>query len=604
MKTKYASLTCCILSTIIFLFFFNIDCTGQSIALTSNGTSSYKIIASRQSSSTYATAQSLSNFIKQISGATVPVSDDDIQPQEKEIIIGNNKHINALHLNIDLSKVKDNECIIKTFGNTILLYGRNDSDAIDCVYWFLQKYLGCNMLSSEVTIVPNTKNITLTAINDDYTPPFTYRDLYYKDTYDSMYTKFNRIDHFDAGGQNRKWGEIWSASFNYVIPAKKYFSTHPEYFALNEKGKRIPNQLNVSDEGMFNEYIKNFTNLMKRYPNSKIWSVAPNDASVPNYCHCPQCEAINKREGTPMGALLTFVNKVAAKFPDKIITTQAYMFYEEPPKTIKPAPNVLIVEAGSYLLNHAVPYETSNEPDVVTYRRRLEGWLALTDKVRIWDYVTNYFYLMCPFPNLEVQQKNLQYFARLNIKDVFIQGNIAEGGDMSELRAWLLARLLWNPNINYDNTMDYFLNHYYGKAGPFIKEYISLSTSSLLKSGIPLTVHDSVSKHSTGFLSSNSLAQYNQIFDNAEKAVKDNPGQLDRVKTARLSLMYATLETNKALTAKNKSNVSALSSADNKSMQDLLEEFVQICKKHNIVVLSKDTPTVESYQADFSKHVK
>ena len=195
---------------------------------------------------------------------------------------------------------------------------------------------------------------------------------------------------------------------------------------------------------------------MKRYPNSKVWSVAANDASAPNYCRCPQCEAINKREGTPMGALLTFVNKVAAKFPDKIIATQAYLYYEEPPKTIKPAPNVLIVEAGSYLLNHAVPYETSNAPDAVTYRRRLKGWLALTNNVRIWDYVTNFFYLMCPFPNFEVQQKNLQYFARLGIKDIFMQGNIAKGGELPELRAYLLSRLLWNPNIRFDDVMDYF----------------------------------------------------------------------------------------------------------------------------------------------------
>src|SRR5690242_1147075 len=102
MKTKNKSLTSCILSTIIFLFFVCANCASQSIVLAGNGTSSYKIIASRESSSTYATAQSLSSFIKQISDASIPVSDDDIQPQEKEIIIGNNKHINALHLNIDL----------------------------------------------------------------------------------------------------------------------------------------------------------------------------------------------------------------------------------------------------------------------------------------------------------------------------------------------------------------------------------------------------------------------------------------------------------------------------------------------------------------------
>src|SRR6266542_4409198 len=604
MKTKHASLICCILTTIIFLFFFNTNCASQSIVLTNNDASSYKIIAPGANSSTYSTAQKLSSFIKQMSGAIIPVSGDDIQLQQQEIVIGNNKHISALHLNIDLSKIKSDEYVIKTFGNTILLYGKNDSDVINCVYWFLQKYLGCAMLSSDVTIIPNTKNITLPAINDDYTPPFTYRDLYYKDAYDSMYTKFNRVDHFDVGGQNRKWGEIWSASFNYVIPPKKYFATHPEYFAVNEKGQRIPNQLNVSDERMFNEYVKNFTQLMKRYPNSKVWSVAANDASAPNYCRCPQCEAINKREGTPMGALLTFVNKVAAKFPDKIIATQAYMFYEEPPKTIKPAANVLIVEAGTYLLNHAVPYETSNEPDAVTYRRRLKGWLALTNNVRIWDYVTDFFYLMCPFPNLEVQQKNLQYFAKLGIKNIFMQGNISKGGEFSELRAWLLARLLWNPNINYDDATDYFLNYYYGNAGTYIKEYLSLTTSSLLKSGIPLTVHDSVSKHFTGFLAPNFLAQYNQIFDNAENAVKNNPDQLDRVKTARLSLMYAMLEASKASSAKNKKNVNALSYTGNKSTQDLLEEFVQICKKHGIVKLSEGAATVDSYQANFMNNIK
>jgi len=185
-----------------------------------------------------------------------------------------------------------------------------------------------------------------------------------------------------------------------------------------------------------------------------------------------------------------------------------------------------------------------------------------------------------------------------------MQGNIAKGGEFPELRTWLLARLLWNPNINYNNAIDYFLNHYYGKAGPHIKEYISLTTSSMLKSDIPLTVHDSVSKHFAGFLASNFLAQYNQIFDNAENAVKDNPDQLDRVRATRLSLIYATLETSKAPTAKNKTNVNTLSYAGNKSKQDLLEEFVQICKKNKIVILSKDTPTVDSYQADFMKSMK
>src|SRR6476659_6684079 len=96
MKTRNTSLTCCILLTIIFLFFFNTDCAAQSIVLTNNGASSYKIIVPGASPSTYATAQKLSSFINQISGVTIPVSRDDVQPQPKEIVIGSNKHIDAL----------------------------------------------------------------------------------------------------------------------------------------------------------------------------------------------------------------------------------------------------------------------------------------------------------------------------------------------------------------------------------------------------------------------------------------------------------------------------------------------------------------------------
>jgi hypothetical protein len=588
-----------------FIFLITESSYSQNISLVTNGASSYKIVVSKQNADDYAAAKQLSSYINKISGAEIPVTDDDASPQQKEIIIGNNKHAAALHLNA--GKAGNNSCIIKADGNTLLLYGNNDDNSsADCVYYFAEKYLGCKVLSSEVTIIPHSKTIQLSSVNEVYTPPFTYRDLYYKDTYDSTYTAFNRVNHFDAGGQNRKWGEIWSASFHYVIPKEKYFQTHPEYFALNEKGQRIPYQLDVTNDAMFKEYVKNLRQLMKRFPNSKVWSVAPNDASAPNYCHCDKCEAINKREGTPMGALLTFVNKIAAQFPDKIIATQAYMFYEEPPKTIKPSSNVLIVECGSYLLNHGVPYETSTAQDAVTYRRRLNQWLALTNNVRIWDYETDFTYLMCPFPNLAVQQKNLQYFAKLGIKDVFMQGNISTGGELPELRAYILAKLSWNPNANYNDVLNDFLNNYYGKAGDYIKQYISLTTSSLLKSGIPLTCHDHPHKHYKGFLAPDLLKQYNQIFDNAENSVKNNPDQLERVKTARLSLIFAMLEMSKMVNDVNKKqNVNAtIGYSNNKSILDLLAYFTQMCKKHNIQKLSEGATTVDSYEADFTKYVQ
>jgi hypothetical protein len=257
------------------------------------------------------------------------------------------------------------------------------------------------------------------------------------------------------------------------------------------------------------------------------------------------------------------------------------------------------------LLNHAVPYQSSTDADAVTYRRRLKQWLAISPNVRVWDYATDYTHLMCPFPNFQVLQKNLQFYAKLGIKDIFMQGNISEGGEFPELRAWLLARLLWNPNIDYDNAMDYFLNHYYGNAGPAIKQYIDLTTSALLKSNIPLKAQDHPHKHFKGFLAPGQLIAYNKFFDDAENTEKNKDEQLERVKVARLPLTYAMLESSKMVSIVNKKqNVNAsIGYSSNKNILDLLDYYVSMCKKHGIERMAESSTTVEDYQADFKKYV-
>jgi hypothetical protein len=110
-----------------------------------------------------------------------------------------------------------------------------------------------------------------------------------------------------------------------------------------------------------------------------------------------------------------------------------------------------------------------------------------------------------------------------------------------------------------------------------------------------------VSKHLPGFLAPGFLAQYNQIFDNAENVVKDSPEQLDRVKTAKLSLTYAMLEATKISNSRSATNSGSAGHEGNKNVQRLLSEFVLECKKHNIVKLSEGALTVNSYEANFSK---
>ena len=39
----------------------------------------------------------------------------------------------------------------------------------------------------------------------------------------------------------------------------------------------------------------------------------------------------------------------------------------------------------------------------------------------------------------------------------------SRGGDFAELRAYLVSKLMWNPEANVDSLMQHFLHGYYGE---------------------------------------------------------------------------------------------------------------------------------------------
>lgn len=308
-----------------------------------------------------------------------------------------------------------------------------------------------------------------------------------------------------------------------------------------------------------------------------------------------------------MGTLLTFTNKVAAALPNLTIATQAYLHYEEPPKGIKPAPNVMIVECGPYFLSKSWPYSSNQTDENKTFNRRLNEWLALTKNIRIWDYITDFPYLMAPFPNFSHLQENMRFFAKQKgITNIFMQGNIAKGGEFAELRTYLVAKLLWNPDIKVDAVMTDFLNNFYGKAGIHLKQYIDAMTQELARSGKPLLTTDHPHKHYDDYLSPAMIRKYNTIFDNAEKSVAGDKVILDRVKIARLPLIFTQLEASKMVnnTVKAKAALNREIGNRNKDVLALLDYFVNTCRKAGIIKLAEYPTTIDSYRQTFIQYTK
>jgi len=59
------------------------------------------------------------------------------------------------------------------------------------------------------------------------------------------------------------------------------------------------------------------------------------------------------------------------------------------------------------------------------------------------------------------------------VKEVFAEGNYSLGGndEIAALKAYILAKFLWNPNTDVEQHVRGFLNAYYGRAAEPIFSY-------------------------------------------------------------------------------------------------------------------------------------
>jgi len=198
-----------------------------------------------------------------------------------------------------------------------------------------------------------------------------------------------------------------------------------------------------------------------------------------------------------------------------------------------------------------------------------------------------------------VLQPNIQFFAENNVNAMFEQGNREVGGEFAALRAYLISKLLWNPWVNVDSVMNDFLFGYYGAAGTPIRKYIDLMRGELIKGGKPLRIFGSPNEAADTYLTPALIAKYNSLFDEAEKLVADSAEVLERVRIARLPLMYATMEQAK----KNFTGENGLFEKVNDkweaktNIRNMVDEFTDLCLREGVTQVKEWSTSPEAYRS-------
>lgn len=499
---------------------------GAQTCLTRRGKAVARIVVAEDTPANRTAAQLLRRFVSEASGATLPVV-CGAHPRRGDILLGA----------ADTAGLAEDGFRLRTANGVLRVSSGGDNGAVYGVVTLLERFLGMTYYAAGVYDLDRRGTIEIPALDTADNPAFRYRQSQgYGMAQDSVYRLFLRLEEPGdcfAGG-------LWVHTFDRLLPAAKYGADHPEYYSFIN-GARRPGRASqwcLTNDEVFELSAAKVDSVFRADPERRMISVSQNDSNF-TFCRCEACEKVNEAEGAPSGNYVRFLNRLAERFPDKEFSTLAYLFTMRPPEHAKPLPNVNIMLCDIDC-DREVPL--TDNASGRAFVRALEGWSALTDNLFVWDYGINFDNMVAPFPNFPILGENMKLFRRHGVKMHFSQIGGSYGGDFSELRTWVVSKLLWNSSADVDSLMRRFMHGYYGPAAPDLYAYEKLLEGALSGSGQRLWIYDSPVSHKDGMLNAACRKRYNALFDRAERAVASDSTLLRRVRLARLPLLYSELE--------------------------------------------------------------
>ena len=364
--------------------------------------------------------------------------------------------------------------------------------------------------------------------------------------------------------------EIHSLHKDMLLPSALY-EEHPDYFAFrHEDGIQGDGRRNVrhgncpTSEGAYKVILENAKQWLRREPWARIISVSQVDRYYA--CACPRClKAYEERAGvftqplrpddSPVrpsrnrwtagnareaAVFLDFVNRAAdeihEEFPDVYIHTLAYYWTRYPPDNWEPTDKLIIdYEFLMECRYHSIGQCPFNE-DVYGFWTTLRRWTKKCAHVHIWD--SCYGHSVAPYPVLKYRELFYREMAMAGVDGIRIHMCGGPNQWLGELRAYIYAKLIWNPDYDIAAGIAEYCRHAYGKAAAPMLQYV-LDTQD--PASYELEDWSRGAKVPGGHIipsdrvKDDVLKRWDQLFEDAAAAVADDQASLERVQVQRKS---------------------------------------------------------------------
>ena len=387
--------------------------------------------------------------------------------------------------------------------------GGSERGVLYGVYKFLEELGGVRYFTPDLETVPTTDLTLKEGLLLEYTPYFESRRLNWNSVRaEADWCAKQGVNGHD-GSTDAKYGGLQTYGSGLFVHTLGALTEDTS----DETPGDNPNPCLSLDSPVgqenYKKVLKNLRAALEKEPTMNIASVSQNDNN--DYCECDYCKAsyayytyhtgdVNHvdyvkncaEKGGAAGNLLAFVNAIAEEledeYPNLVIDTLAYNYTQAAPKNIVPRDNVCIrVCSIRVCFMHPMtvcPEHRGPNGDQWTrtalFRNDFLNWGKICDRIYVWDYTTNFRYYITPFSNFGAIRENMKFYHENGVRGMFPQGNSQSiSGEFGELRAYLLAKLMWNPYMSqeeYDRHMNEFLAAYYGAGWVYIRQFIDKTT--------------------------------------------------------------------------------------------------------------------------------
>ena len=439
-------------------------------------------------------ASELQNYFEKISQVRLPIiKEGNRNKYSFSFFLGKTKKAAEAGIQPNEKMMGRDGFELKSVEKGINIQGRNDLGTLFGVYELLERYFDVRWFMPGEEYYPEKTTLKIGKINFVYKPSFPLRWVASGEW--SLQQRMNC--YVNAGGRDVGINWKWHFhTFRRLIPPDKYYSDHPEYFALVD-GKRTitdskthENQLCTSNPDVIRELANNLIDTLDAEPGIEIITLSPNDGG--GFCECENCRALDE---PGRGWFARYSNRLAVftkeisgivkkKYPDVLIKVGAYAMYALPPlsEDYKPEDNQIIQLCHIYFChNHTLgsdmckantSYEASEEflPNQ-EFVKILDQWLELSPHVFIYEYysIGGMSRANLPWPLIHTMRSDIPFY-----RDKGVEGFYTQAGSEWHrygLNYYVAAKLAWNADLNVDALLDDYFEKFYGIAGIPAKDY-------------------------------------------------------------------------------------------------------------------------------------